>query len=887
MKLLTPQIGWVASSSQLFWTTSAGAHWREITPPNAFSGDVVSTLFLDTSRGWVLLGGTDDKLGVRFDLASTNDAGQHWSVVRVNLPTLIPSQTVLTGRGHLYFVDASHGWLNLDVESSANFRLAILVATEDGGVNWHFTGGPGESGPIQFVNANDGWLAGGPGNQHIYATRDGAKTWHELSIKPPPDIYPASTGVYQLPIFSDNNHALLSVTFSGPGYSGLAVVLYSTDDGGLTWATDSIIPHLPESYGGLPFPTAEVDSVIIVPASGNVVALTKKIAPDSKITGAQMMASANIRAAVGLSFVSRSQGWLAGDGKLLLTTDGGITWGDIMPRLHWKASPKPWTHSSSPFPSRTPKPNPATVSGIGSSVHIGFHTCEAPSSSTLTTWWNKSPFFDVGIYIGGTSRSCTNSNLSSNWVTAALNQGWGIMPLWVGPQAPCACKTGSGSTCVPFPHVFSSVAATAQSQGTAEANSAITTAAALGLTNSVIYYDMENYPSSTCGAAVRAFITGWDTKLMAVGYDTGVYGSPTDAQNDWAHTTNSPVNVWIAKTGSISYPPATVWGLSPLSNSFWATTPGSRIRQFLGNNTVTWNGVAMSIDDDIEDGTVFDAVRQNKSYSYTFTTIDYPSGVCTFAGAINNVNSVKGSSYIGQVVGSSGLSSGNRGGFLYNNGSFTAINYPNATGTNYLSTNDVGQVTGNWGTNTSLGLFIDTKGTFNNFVGCDSTGTHCAFYINGINDDGQIVGTDGCCVDGFLYSNGTYTVLTLANGDQFSASGINGQTQIVGTDTANDNNVGAIYYSSNTSSTFNFPGALATVASGINNNGQIVGYYWGSDGISHGFLLDNNVFKPFDFPGARDTSPSGINDAGQIVGEYDTTNNACSNTHAFLANPQS
>ena len=60
------------------------------------------------------------------------------------------------------------------------------------------------------------------------------------------------------------------------------------------------------------------------------------------------------------------------------------------------------------------------------------------------------------------------------------------------------------------------------------------------------------------------------------------------------------------------------------------------------------------------------------AYTYTYTTLDFPSAGWTWAQGINDA---------GQIVGYYTLSCNSYFGFLYNNGNFTDINYPGADST--------------------------------------------------------------------------------------------------------------------------------------------------------------------------------------------------------------
>ena len=332
MKLLTPDTGWVATTKNLFWTTDAGRHWKQITPKMSPGQSTDSVFFLDTSIGWALLiGGNAAAIEPQFELASTNNAGTTWSILRIKIPHLNPENTVLTGGGHIDFVDPLHGWMNIPVESSANFQSAILLVTIDGGRTWDWVPeSPGVSGSIRFIDLKNGWLAGGP-NQFLYATHDGSKSWQELSLKAPPDLGKATNPLYDLPTFEDEKNGFLPVTYSGPEGSGLFLVLFSTHDGGDNWKLDRVLPHLPEAYGGVPFPSTVVDSVLLTAfgTGGGRPRLTAEIAGGKiKTVGTGIPGGTNVER---LTFAGTDRGWVLSEGKLLLTADGGETWTNITP----------------------------------------------------------------------------------------------------------------------------------------------------------------------------------------------------------------------------------------------------------------------------------------------------------------------------------------------------------------------------------------------------------------------------------------------------------------------------------------------------------------------------------------------------------------------------
>ena len=107
-----------------------------------------------------------------------------------------------------------------------------------------------------------------------------------------------------------------------------------------------------------------------------------------------------------------------------------------------------------------------------------------------------------------------------------------------------------------------------------------------------------------------------------------------------------------------------------------------------------------------------------------------------------------------------------------------------------------------------------------------------SYEANGINDAGQIVGSYDNYQQGFLYSGGTYTTLsvpgsTLITSTITFAYGINDAGQVVGSDIINDGNDQGFLYSGGTYTTVSVPGSFNTAAYGINDAGQIVGTYDG------------------------------------------------------------
>ncbi len=235
-----------------------------------------------------------------------------------------------------------------------------------------------------------------------------------------------------------------------------------------------------------------------------------------------------------------------------------------------------------------------------------FDSCTIYSSpdslEAMQTWWNSSPYEAVGLYLGGISYATGCSLPTPAWVAAASRQGWGFMPLWVGPQAPC----------YGYRHPMDLDPAVAYQQGRYEAGLASAAAFSYGLTGpdqrgTLIYYNLEAYGSPApayCQAAVNGFINGWTERLHELGNAAGVYAAACASHpTDLIGLPNTPEYLWVAAYYATSYDAhASVFGMPCLSNSLWANH--QRIRQYAGGHKENWGGVGFTMDSNVMDGAI-------------------------------------------------------------------------------------------------------------------------------------------------------------------------------------------------------------------------------------------------------------------------------------------
>jgi peptidoglycan hydrolase-like protein with peptidoglycan-binding domain len=230
----------------------------------------------------------------------------------------------------------------------------------------------------------------------------------------------------------------------------------------------------------------------------------------------------------------------------------------------------------------------------------GFDQCLAPTQSAMDTWWRKSPFTAVGIYISGDSRACrVQPNLSPTWVATQVARGWRLLPIALGPQASCQPRFPRYKDDFKISDRPDGGYAKAAQQGAAEAEKNAADAMAYGIgPGSTIWYDLEGFDlgNTRCRESALAFTSAWVTRIKALGYVAGFYSSASsgikmldDARTKRPGQFALPDRIWIARwdgaaNTSTTYIPEDGW------------RPGGRMKQYRGGHNETWGGVTINID---------------------------------------------------------------------------------------------------------------------------------------------------------------------------------------------------------------------------------------------------------------------------------------------------
>jgi photosystem II stability/assembly factor-like uncharacterized protein len=327
----------VAGAGVILATADGGRTWTRQYRGSAALDQVD---FTDAEHGWA---------AGRDALLRTTDGGASWTALKE------PCQGDLTSVHFVspalgYAVAAAPGSDAASAAASGTFTSALggsLVRTTDGGATWTaVTGAPANPQSACFASAADGYL-GTPGR--IWRSTDGGQRWTLALTEPAPSANPKTGDTPEIECAGSSG---LWVLFLGQGAAlGHAPYLaYATEDG-RRW--DGVFEEgyiesalrpglkLPDGPGSYPGPFSAIDSgtaafVGYTPPLGYGAAPVMLAAvPGQGPAGNGLTSEGNVAAInepYGVSFLSRSQGWVVGENlktdafDIEATTDSGRTW---------------------------------------------------------------------------------------------------------------------------------------------------------------------------------------------------------------------------------------------------------------------------------------------------------------------------------------------------------------------------------------------------------------------------------------------------------------------------------------------------------------------------------------------------------------------------------
>ena len=260
-----------------------------------------------------------------------------------------------------------------------------------------------------------------------------------------------------------------------------------------------------------------------------------------------------------------------------------------------------------------------------------------------------------------------------------------------------------------------------------------------------------------------------------------------------------------------------------------------------------------------------------KRADYTFSQVDYPGATATRIWGINDTGAIVGAYMVPDVPGQHA--------FKMNKGVFTTVGPEGAIRSVGRAINNAGQIVGTFADQEGIGhAFLYTNGGYQTI---DYPDVDAQTTPTGIASDGTVVGFvlfDSSAL-GFVFRNGKFTTYSCGPTTYTQFQGVSANNVIVGNCDPDPATYLAIWGPFGNLQQYMLPGAFATGLSAVSSNGLMVGNYEDSDQIMHGFAFDGNDVAMVEYPGSGQTRVQGVNASGQIVGFYD------SGAHGFVAKP--
>ncbi len=304
-------------------TMDGGTSWHDVTPSGASAlGFGIGTSFLDSNRGWVLIGDPNNPVDAGV-LYHTVDGGIHWN-----------SNAVPFGGGELHFLDDNNGWMMLPADVGAGNEAVKFFQTTDGGANWTlvFSNLPTDPNPNETlphggiksgftpISMQEAWVTGqtyADNVLYLYHSTDAGHTWSITNYQLP--FTGQAMYLTQPPVFFDPKTGLLPTM---AGSEGSATLFLKTQDGGATWT-----PGAPVAGSGH-YSIASLNDVFVW-FGGQL-----SVSHDSGQTWTNLTPTPDLSANLTqFQFVDVQTGWVVtsdanGHTSLYKTTDGGQTWSE-------------------------------------------------------------------------------------------------------------------------------------------------------------------------------------------------------------------------------------------------------------------------------------------------------------------------------------------------------------------------------------------------------------------------------------------------------------------------------------------------------------------------------------------------------------------------------
>ena len=310
LQFIDASTGWTAGSAgEILKTTDGGLDWAP--QDSGTSQDLHDMKFIDADNGWAV--------GDQGTIVHTTDGGATWT------PQTSGVSDSLTG---VTFTDALHGWaVGGTPDTGTEYGSGVALNTTDGGQTWTKQTTPvpdAQLNDVAFADPQRGWAVGsiegdtGDNATVILATTDGGATWTKQLTYYPPMTGNTSDGVLTSVACIDAERAVAVGSDSG------ATEIFRTVNGGARWTrlvqpaswgvldlTDVVFADATHGWAVCPFPITRQQANTVIKTTDGGRTWTRQFVGWTDGLYA-------------LSFVSPTQGWVAGqDANLLTTATGG------------------------------------------------------------------------------------------------------------------------------------------------------------------------------------------------------------------------------------------------------------------------------------------------------------------------------------------------------------------------------------------------------------------------------------------------------------------------------------------------------------------------------------------------------------------------------------
>ena len=208
----------------------------------------------------------------------------------------------------------------------------------------------------------------------------------------------------------------------------------------------------------------------------------------------------------------------------------------------------------------------SSIFSNGSSFY-GMDLATYPGDDVMQTWWNDSPFYYTGFYLGPAPEHPDASYMDKRQVL--VSQGWGLLPVYVGRQARSRYLSAQA--------------------GAGDADDAAGLAASAGFpSNTAIFLDVETSHSLTDG--YLSYVSAWVNEIQNQGYAAGIYCNTCNA-SQISNALSGNVEFWVAHYTGYSLP-------SCIPSPADSGVSFARAWQFVGDSYLTYGGISLDIDFD-------------------------------------------------------------------------------------------------------------------------------------------------------------------------------------------------------------------------------------------------------------------------------------------------